>query len=428
MSDIIIKVENLSKVYKLYDKPIDRMKEALSISKKKYSIDYYALKNVSFEIKKGETVGIIGTNGSGKSTLLKIITGVLTKTSGNIQVNGKISALLELGAGFNPEYTGLENIYLNGTMMGFSKEDIDNRVDSIIEFADIGDFLNQPIKTYSSGMFVRLAFSLSINVEPDILILDEALAVGDVKFQLKCFNKIDEFKKNGKTVVIVSHDIDSIRKFCDKVIWIENGEKKGYGDVREISSKYLEYLLGGDYSSKHTIILDENRTDVIMEDFEYNNYFINFLYRWGEHKDIIKIAILNNSYNYEQNIRIFEKIQLKFLIFLSDDIIRNDNLFLSIGIKNSKGQELLWATTEVGMFSLNVNKDTFKVFFDIDNILAPGSYSVVSCIEYRDDYSAVKDPYYLDYIDGIFLFNVLSDGKKVYSPVFTNYKVYIEDN
>ena len=189
-------VSNLTKVYHLYDRPSDRLKEALGFSKKNRHRDLYALRDVSFSVRQGETVGIIGTNGSGKSTILKIITGVLTPTSGEVKVNGRISALLELGAGFNMEYTGRENVYLNGTMMGFSREEIDARMDSILSFADIGDFVNQPCKTYSSGMFVRLAFAVAINIDPEILIVDEALSVGDVFFQNKCYRKFEDFKKN----------------------------------------------------------------------------------------------------------------------------------------------------------------------------------------------------------------------------------------
>ena len=186
--DFAIKVENVTKVYKLYDKPIDRLKESLGLSKKVQCREHYALNDVSFNVKRGETVGIIGTNGSGKSTILKIITGVLNPTSGNVMVDGRISALLELGAGFNQEFTGIENVYLNGTMNGFSTEEIDAKLDSILQFADIGDFVNQPVKTYSSGMFVRLAFAVAINIEPEILIVDEALSVGDVFFQSKCYH------------------------------------------------------------------------------------------------------------------------------------------------------------------------------------------------------------------------------------------------
>ena len=192
-----LQVTHLSKMYRLYDKPSDRLKEALGLSRQKRYRELYALNDVSFVVNKGETVGIIGTNGSGKSTILKIITGVLSPTAGDVKVNGRISALLELGAGFNMEYTGMENVYLNGTMMGFSREEIEKRVPEILAFADIGDFINQPCKTYSSGMFVRLAFAVAINIDPEILIVDEALSVGDVFFQAKCYHKFEEFKKQG---------------------------------------------------------------------------------------------------------------------------------------------------------------------------------------------------------------------------------------
>lgn len=238
MSNIAINVENVSKVYKLYDKPIDRLKETLSLSKKTYHKDHYALDSISFEVKKGETVGIIGTNGSGKSTLLKMITGVLTPTSGNVTVNGKVSALLELGAGFNPEYTGIENIYLNGTMMGYSKEEMDKKVEPILEFADIGDFINQPVKTYSSGMFARLAFAVAINVEPEILIVDEALSVGDISFQNKCFRKFEELRKLETTILFVSHDLNSIKQMCSNVLWIEKGIQKMFSDTMNVCNQY----------------------------------------------------------------------------------------------------------------------------------------------------------------------------------------------
>ena len=218
MDNIAIKVENVTKIYKLYDKPSDRLKESLGLTHKKCYVEHYALDQVNIEVRRGETVGIIGTNGSGKSTILKIITGVLNPTSGNIVINGRISALLELGAGFNMEYTGMENIYLNGTMIGFSKEEIDAKLQDILEFADIGDFINQPVKTYSSGMFVRLAFAVAINIEPEILIVDEALSVGDVFFQAKCYRKFEEFKEQGKTILFVSHDLSSISKYCDRLV------------------------------------------------------------------------------------------------------------------------------------------------------------------------------------------------------------------
>ena len=282
--DNVISVKDLSKVYRLYDKPIDRLKESLNIFHKSYHKEYYALNNLSFDIKRGETVGIIGINGAGKSTLLKIITGVLTPTGGNIEVKGKISALLELGAGFNMEYTGIENIYLNGTMMGFSKEEVDKKLDDILDFADKGDFVNQPVKTYSSGMFVRLAFAVAINVEPDILVIDEALSVGDVFFQQKCYKKIKELAGKS-TVLIVSHDLNAMTKFCERIIVMSAGQKVFDGEPNEAIAKYFKLKQGALRNDKKSIELnnsdfemykapDENsysgKMDVIIEKYFYS--------------------------------------------------------------------------------------------------------------------------------------------------------------
>ena len=239
-----IDVRDVVKVYKLYDKPRDRIKEAFGLGKRQTHKPHYALNGVSMNIYKGETVGIIGTNGSGKSTILKIITGVLTPTSGEVKVDGRISALLELGAGFNMEYSGIENVYLNGTMMGFSEKEIDAKLPEILEFADIGDYVHQPVKTYSSGMFVRLAFAVAINIEPEILIVDEALSVGDVFFQAKCYHKFEEFKKLGKTIVFVSHDLSSISKYCDRVFLLNKGKLLGEGSPKQMIDAYKRVLVG----------------------------------------------------------------------------------------------------------------------------------------------------------------------------------------
>lgn len=242
--EIAIAVDHISKVYKLYDKPMDRMVEALGLTKKKKYREHFALSEVSFQVKKGECVGIIGTNGSGKSTILKIITGVLNPTGGTLTVNGRIQALLELGAGFNMEYTGIENIYLNGTMNGFTEQEIESRMQDILDFADIGDYVKQPVKTYSSGMFVRLAFSVAINIDPEILIVDEALSVGDVFFQAKCYHKFEEFKKMGKTIIFVSHDLSSVSKYCDRVVLLNQGVKLGEGSPKEMIDDYKRVLVG----------------------------------------------------------------------------------------------------------------------------------------------------------------------------------------
>ena len=244
MENIAIQVTNLEKVYKLYDKPSDRIKEALGFGRGKRHTEHHALKGVDLTIRQGECVGIIGTNGSGKSTILKIITGVVNPTYGSVTVNGRISALLELGAGFNMEYNGIENIYLNGTMIGFSEKEIDEKMDSILEFADIGEYVYQPVKTYSSGMFVRLAFAVAINIDPEILIVDEALSVGDVFFQAKCYHKFEEFKEMGKTIVFVSHDLSSISKYCDRVVLLNQGTKLGEGEPKKMIDIYKQVLVG----------------------------------------------------------------------------------------------------------------------------------------------------------------------------------------
>ncbi len=243
-NNIAIEVKNVEKVYKLYDKPSDRLMEALRIGRGKRHTEHRALKGVDLTIRQGECVGIIGTNGSGKSTILKIITGVLSATSGEVKVNGRISALLELGAGFNMEYNGIENIYLNGTMIGFSKKEIDQKLEDILAFADIGDYVYQPAKTYSSGMFVRLAFAVAINIDPEILIVDEALSVGDVFFQAKCYHKFEEFKAMGKTIVFVSHDLSSISKYCDRVVLLNQGVKLGEGRPKQMIDTYKQVLVG----------------------------------------------------------------------------------------------------------------------------------------------------------------------------------------
>lgn len=244
IDDTAIEVCDVTKVYRLYERQRDRLWETLGLDRKKTYKKKYALNHVSFRVKRGETVGIIGTNGSGKSTMLKLITGVLTPTAGSIRVDGRISALLELGAGFNMEYTGIENVYLNGAMIGFTKEEIDARLDDIIRFADIGDYINQPVKSYSSGMFVRLAFAVAINIDPEILIVDEALSVGDVFFQSKCYRKFEEFRRAGKTILFVSHDLSAISRYCDRAILLNQGDLIYDGTPKEAIDLYKKVLVG----------------------------------------------------------------------------------------------------------------------------------------------------------------------------------------
>ena len=241
---LAIHVEGLDKIYKLFDHNRDRLADSLGLTRKKKYREHFALKGVNLDIYQGECVGIIGTNGSGKSTILKIITGVLNETNGTVQVNGRISALLELGAGFNMEYNGIENVYLNGTMIGFSEKEIDEKLQDILDFADIGEYVYQPVKTYSSGMFVRLAFAVAINIDPEILIVDEALSVGDVFFQAKCYRRMEEIRKRGTTILMVTHDMGSIIKYCDKVVLLNRGSFVAEGAPGHMVDLYKKILAG----------------------------------------------------------------------------------------------------------------------------------------------------------------------------------------
>ena len=325
MNEISVKVDKLTKIYRLYEKPVDRLRESLNIFRKSYHREHYALRDVSFEIKKGETVGIIGVNGAGKSTILKIITGVLNPTSGSVSVNGRISALLELGAGFNPDYSGMENIYLNGTMMGYTKEEVTSRLNDILSFADIGDFINQPVKTYSSGMFVRLAFAVAINIDPEILIVDEALSVGDVFFQAKCYKKIKELAGKA-TVIIVSHDLNAMTKFCKRIILMSEGEKVFDGEPNEAIARYFKIKQGAMKPAKQKDSISDNdlanyktvpgeqysgRMGVVIEKFFYSVDDEPF----GEscrRDDEFKISMLVTSYEDIENTIVGFQIRDKY--------------------------------------------------------------------------------------------------------------------
>ena len=317
-TETMIEIRDLTKVYKIYDKPIDRLKESLSITHKKYSKEFYALNEINLEIKKGENIGIIGTNGSGKSTLLKIITGVLSPTSGSVKVKGKISALLELGAGFNPEYTGLENIYLNGTMMGFNREEVEAKIDDILQFADIGDFIHQPVKTYSSGMFARLAFAVAINVEPEILIVDEALSVGDVRFQMKCMNKMKEMMSGGTTVLFVSHDINAIRRFCTKAVWLNNGVMQQVGEVNLVADAYLDFLKFGE-------IIEETEEAFEQSDDDLPEF------KPGENiAEVISFKLLNQQKEEVTELELDEAVTVEVIYDVYDEHIKDPVLGVAI--------------------------------------------------------------------------------------------------
>lgn len=338
--DIAIQVNNLVKTYKLYDRPKDRLKDALGFGRrKKLYKEHDALKGVDLTIYKGETVGVIGTNGSGKSTILKIITGVLNPTSGSVNVEGRISALLELGAGFNMEYNGIENVYLNGTMMGFSKKEIDEKLPSILEFADIGDYVNQPVKTYSSGMFVRLAFAVSINIDPEILIVDEALSVGDVFFQAKCYHKFEEFKEMGKTIVFVSHDLSSISKYCDRVILLNQGVKLGEGTPKKMIDAYKQVLVGQYPLPDIKNSFDDEKEGDISKQTESDATAVNpELLEYGTKAAVIESYYLEDESGIKTSAIIKgSKCTMHMTVAINEDIA---SPIFAFSIKNIKGVEI----------------------------------------------------------------------------------------
>lgn len=399
MSDIAIKVDNVTKLYKLYDKPSDRFKDSLGLTRKKLYKEHYALHNLDFEIKKGECVGIIGTNGAGKSTILKIITGVLSPTEGKVDIDGRISALLELGAGFNMEYTGIENVYLNGTMIGFGREEIDEKLEDILAFADIGEFVHQPVKTYSSGMFVRLAFAVAININPEILIVDEALSVGDVFFQSKCFKKFEEFKDMGKTILFVSHDLGSISKYCDRAILLNKGHKLAEGRPKEIIDIYKKVLVGQlDENNKEGTqkgINEINHNNNVTELWK-DNYVINPNYQeYGDHiVEIIDFAFVDEEGVYTSTLVKNTNFTIKVKIRANQ---RVTNPIVAFTIKDIKGTDItgtntMYENSDIGVMEPQEER---TIIFRQNNNLQGGQYLLsLGCTRYENDDFQVYDRLY----------------------------------
>jgi len=418
--DLAIKVENLSKVYRLYDKSVDRLKELVHPLRKKYHKEFYALNDINFEIKKGETIGIIGKNGSGKSTLLKILSGVVTPTSGKVYVLGRISSLLELGIGFNPEFTGIQNIYLNGTIMGCAKRDIDDKVDEILSFADIGDFAYQPVKMYSSGMFARLAFAVAINVDPDILIIDEALSVGDVAFQSKCYRKFNDFKKAGKTILLVTHSLDSIIKYCDRGIVLDKGIKIEETSAKEAVDIYKRLMVDC-YFDQEEKINDEDKKEsqkiIWKNGIPVNPNYLEYGNRKAEIIDAGIFDSLNKLSNTLENGEFFEfRIKVRFNETIQEPIF-------AYVIKDIKGTEITGTNTLIesevtGVFHKG---DIAYVKFKQELNLQNQSYMVsFGCTNYTlEDFEVYHRLY------DFFIFQVISN--KSTSGVFDpKSQIYIE--
>lgn len=409
MSDYAIRVRDVSKMYKLYNRNKDRIMDAFGLSKEPRYREHYALHGLSFDVKRGETVGIIGTNGAGKSTILKIITGVLNATSGDVDINGRISALLELGAGFNMEYTGIENVYLNGTMIGYSREEIDAKMDNILSFADIGDFVYQPVKTYSSGMFVRLAFAVAINIDPEILIVDEALSVGDVFFQNKCYKKFEDFKKQGKTILFVSHDLGSISKYCDRVVLLDHGKKLSEGTPKDMINIYKKLMTGtaveDALAASHNNDLDDSgkkkgksskagemiNKNVSISDNSgipwKNNFAINpDINEYGSKKaEIVDFAIVDNDGLLTNSIVKNEYFTIKSKVHFNEDI---KNPIFTYTFRNVKGVDITGTNTMYEKEYIDLAKagEEYVASFTQKMNLQGGEYLLsISCTGYDDN-------------------------------------------
>ena len=387
--DTVIEIKNITKIYNLYNKPSDRLKEAL-FSRKSRHTEFAALNDVSFDVCKGEILGIIGKNGSGKSTILKIITNVLTPTSGECIVKGKIAALLELGAGFNMEYTGIENIYLNGQMIGFSKEEMDKKLQDIIDFADIGEHIFQPVKTYSSGMFARLAFSVAISVDPDILIVDEALSVGDVFFQNKCYRRFEEFRDKGKTILFVTHDMGSVIRYCNRCVLLNAGKKVGEGKPQEMVDLYKRIMVGQWNEN-------EDKNSTIENSIDSTNINVNRLWKeqistnpdmevYGDGRaEIIDFGIFSDSGNIGNNVYKGDYYTVKMKVRINDD---NLNPIFAFKLRDVKGTELTGTNTMLEDIDTShcKNGDIVTISFRQKQYLQPGQYLVsLGCTAFEGD-------------------------------------------
>lgn len=395
MEDIVVRAENITKEYKLYNSEMDRLKEAFNPFRKCYHKKFYALKNVSFEIKKGEKIGIIGSNGAGKSTLLKILTDVLNQTSGTLETKGNVAALLELGAGFNPDYTGMENIKLNATLMGIPHDQFEENAKKIIEFADIGDFINQPVKSYSSGMFVRLAFATQIFSNPDILIVDEALSVGDIRFQQKCYRAMDQLMKD-KTVILVTHDTAAVTRFCRRVIWLNHGEKMFDGDTVEGLHKYQEYILHqisddksafGTHDYDDMLDVDEQvERDERKESIKVPDVVQGVYNKGNGEASIYQCGLFNDKYEVTDVLEPGMKVHCIIRCDFKKTAARP---IFGLSIRDRLGNEVIGINTETLGVNLGIAKG--KVEYDMSFIVPPlnkGEYTVAMAVAngYQDDH------------------------------------------
>ena len=373
-----VTVNNISKNYRIYPNPSARLKE-LIYRKRRFHQDFWALRNISFEVKQGSSFGIIGENGSGKSTLLQIIAGTLTPTEGKIGLSGRVAALLELGAGFNTEFTGRENTFLNGAILGLHRDEIAQKLPKIERFAEIGDFIDQPVKTYSSGMYVRLAFAIAIHVDPEILLVDESLAVGDIYFQQRCMHRIRQMRSEGKTILLVSHDVAAIKNLCDSALWLEQGAIKDYGTPDQVVARYLAALtLRRDpyLSEKNSNVLEStvDSSDELMTNFVVRT-LPNVDDRWGNgDATVLGIQLLDEAGRDSENVYHGDMLTVRVSVRFNRSV---EQPIIGIIMRNRLGEEISGNNTSVENFELPIAKahQIYTVDFHLHlPVLQPGNY------------------------------------------------------
>ncbi len=409
-SDVAIKVSNVSKHYHIYEKPVDRLKQSLYRGRKQFYRVFKALDNVSFEVKKGETVGIIGRNGAGKSTLLQMICGTLTPSNGDIQINGRVAALLELGAGFNPEFTGHENVFMNATLLGLSQQEIDERYDEILEFAGIGDFIDQPVKTYSTGMYVRLAFAIQANVDPEILIVDEALAVGDASFVHKCMTRFRELREEGTTILFVSHDATAVKTLCDSAIWLDKGEIVSSGSSSIVVDQYLSSIMNQpvviDFSADKTIPSKRVTTEAASLVGEHE--IPNIDRRLGDQSCMFVGVGLYDAGMNKTTVLENDAMAWLHVTIMNNSLSEGVPVVIGYSLRNNRGVDIASSNSEIESATITAPAETEEKTIRIGMslpLLHAGSYSLSLSMGYRNEKAVMHD---LDSITNAIVFDITS--------------------